>query len=150
MYDTAGSAEHIVKNSLVRSAAISSLSAAEQRGLKVLKEGIESHPRNFTRFLVVTQKSEATNSHPKADKASIVFDTNDTPGALYKTLECFSKSAINLKKLESRPIHGKPWEYMFYLDLEIPEDIALLDEALTQLKTIAPYCRQLGRYKSAP
>lgn len=150
MYDTAGSAEHIVKNSLVRSAAISSLAAAERRGLKVLKEGIESNPHNFTRFLVVTQKSQTDKLEQNPDKASVVFDTADSPGALYKALECFSQNSINLKKLESRPIAGKPWEYMFYLDLEIPEEIQVLDDALEELSKQAPYFRELGRYKSAP
>ena len=150
MYDTAGSAEHIVKNSLVRSAAISSLEAAEKRGLKVLQEGIESHPRNFTRFLVVTQKGADNTDVSGADKASVVFDTADSPGALYKALECFSQAEINLKKLESRPIAGKPWEYMFYLDLEIPEDVETLNTALSSLSEMVPYFRELGRYKAAP
>ena len=150
MYDTAGSAEHIVKNSLVRSAAIASKAAAERLGLTVLAEEIESNPRNFTRFLVVTQKSKADTLGERADKASVVFDTADSPGALYKALECFSQNSINLKKLESRPIAGKPWEYMFYLDVEIPEDSSVLDGALEQLSSQAPYYRELGRYKSAP
>lgn len=150
MYDTAGSAEHIVKNSLVKAAAISSLAAAERLGLKVLAEGIESNPRNFTRFLVVTQKSRVTALDPQADKASLVFDTADSPGALYQALECFSKNSINLKKLESRPIAGKPWEYMFYLDVELPERHETLDAALEELNGQAPYFRELGRYKSAP
>jgi 3-deoxy-7-phosphoheptulonate synthase len=150
MYDTAGSAEHILKNSLVRSAAISSLAAAERLGLTVLEEGIESNPRNFTRFLVVTQKDSAKTLTGTPDKASLVFDTADSPGALYHALECFSQNSINLKKLESRPIAGKPWEYMFYLDVEIPEPSSVLDEALTKLAEQAPYFRELGRYKSAP
>lgn len=150
MYDTAGSAEHIVKNSLVRSAAISSLEAAERLGLNVLQEGIESHPRNFTRFLVVTQKGTAEADANAADKASVVFDTADSPGALYKALECFHQAEINLKKLESRPIAGKPWEYMFYLDLEIPNEVEKLDSALAKLNEISPYFRELGRFKAAP
>lgn len=149
MYDTAGSAEHIVKNSLIRSAAISSKAAAERLGLVVLEEGIESNPRNFTRFLVVTQKSEQEQP-TSADKCSVVFDTADKPGALYQTLECFSKHSINLKKLESRPIAGKPWEYMFYLDVEIPDKPETLNQALEELAGVAPYFRELGRYKSAP
>lgn len=149
MYDTAGSAEHIAQNSLVRSAAISSLSAAERLGLQVLKEGIESHPRNFTRFLVVARK-KTNSAAPEADKASVVFDTADAPGALYKALECFSQNDINLKKLESRPIAGKPWEYTFYLDLEIPSDSEKLEVALQRLRVTSPSYRELGRYKSAP
>ncbi len=147
MYDTAGSADHIVENGLVRSAAISSLAAAERLGLKVLAEGIESHPRNFTRFLVITRKSEQQRP---ADKVSIVFDTENSPGALYKALECFSRHQINLTKLESRPIPGKPWEYMFYLDLVMPEEAGKLDSALTELAPQVPYFRELGRYTAAP
>lgn len=150
MYDTAGSAEHIVKNSLVNAAAISSLAAAERLELNVLSEGIESNPHNFTRFLVVTQKSSTLSTDSSADKASLVFDTADTPGALYQALECFSTYSINLKKLESRPIAGKPWEYMFYLDVQIPPEVDTLDSALERLKIQAPYFRELGRYRSAP
>ena len=80
----------------------------------------------------------------------MVFDTPDSPGALYKALECFHQAEINLKKLESRPIAGKPWEYMFYLDLEIPESVEKLDAALDQLNKISPYFRELGRFKAAP
>lgn len=149
MYDTAGSADHIVQNSMVRSAAISSLAAAERLGLQVLQEGIESHPRNFTRFLVVTRK-ESQSENGQVDKVSIVFDTENSPGALYKALECFSRHQINLNKLESRPIPGKPWEYMFYLDLVMPEDSSLLDSALEELEPQVPYFRELGRYTAAP
>lgn len=149
MYDTAGSADYIVKNGLVKAAAISSLQAAERLGLKVLAEGIESHPRNFTRFLVVTRPERAPG-RGEVDKVSVVFDTADSPGALYTALECFSRYKINLNKLESRPIPGKPWEYMFYLDLVMPEDSMQLNEALRSLISSVPYFRELGRYKAAP
>lgn len=149
MYDTAGSADHIVKNGYVRAAAISSLAAAQRLGLKVLAEGIESNPRNFTRFLVVTRADRARGKGD-IDKVSVVFDTADSPGALYKALECFSRYSINLTKLESRPIPGKPWEYMFYLDLVMPDNPLHLNEALRSLISSVPYFRELGRYKAAP
>ncbi len=149
MYDTAGSADHLVKNAYVRAAAIASSTAAERLKLKILKEGIESHPRNFTRFLVVTHQDDATLPEG-ADKVSIVFDTENSPGSLYQALECFSKHSINLTKLESRPIPGKPWQYTFYLDLVIPEEKEQLDEALRDLKKQVPFARELGRYRSAP
>ena len=149
MYDTAGSADFIVKNGYVRAAAISSLAAAERLGLKVLAEGIESHPRNFTRFLVVTTPERARGKG-EIDKVSVVFDTADAPGALYTALECFSRYSINLSKLESRPIPGKPWEYMFYLDLVMPDNPMHLAEALRSLMASVPYFRELGRYKAAP
>lgn len=149
MYDTAGSADYIVKNGYVRAAAISSLQAAERLGLKVLAEGIESNPRNFTRFLVVT-RPERARGKGDIDKVSVVFDTADSPGALYTALECFSRYNINLTKLESRPIPGKPWEYMFYLDLMMPDNSMHLNEALRSLISSVPYFRELGRYKAAP
>lgn len=149
MYDTAGSADFIVKNGYVRAAAISSLQAAERLGLTVLAEGIESHPRNFTRFLVVT-RPERARGKGEIDKVSVVFQTTDSPGALYKALECFSRFNVNLTKLESRPIPGKPWEYMFYLDLVVPDNPMHLAEALRSLLSNVPYFRELGRYKAAP
>ena len=144
MYDTAGSAVHIKENQLVDSAAISSLEAAERLELNVLQEGIETNPRNFTRFLIVSQKDIEDQ---EADKVSIVFDTAHEPGALLDSLALFKD--INMMKLESRPIQGKPWEYMFYLDLRIPEDPAVLERALTELQAKAPFFRILGRYRAA-
>lgn len=149
MYDTAGSADYIVKNGYVRAAAISSLQAAERLGLTVLAEGIESNSRNFTRFLVIT-RPERARGKGEIDKVSVVFDTADSPGALYKALENFSRYEVNLTKLESRPIPGKPWEYMFYLDLVVPENPMHLAEALRSLMSNVPYFRELGRYKAAP
>ena len=149
MYDTAGSADYIVKNGYVRAAAISSLQAAERLGLQVLAEGIESNSRNFTRFLVIT-RPERARGKGEIDKVSVVFDTADSPGALYKALENFSRYEVNLTKLESRPIPGKPWEYMFYLDLVVPENPMHLAEALRSLRSNVPYFRELGRYKAAP
>jgi prephenate dehydratase len=149
MYDTAGSADYIVKNGYVRAAAISSLQAAQRLGLKVLAEGIESHARNVTRFLVVT-RPERARGKGDIDKVSVVFETADSPGALYAALECFSRYRINLNKLESRPIPGKPWEYMFYLDVVMPDNPMHLAEALRSLVASVPYFRELGRYKAAP
>lgn len=149
MYDTAGSADYIVKNKYVRAAAISSLQAAERLGLTVLAEGIESHARNFTRFVVVTRPDHARGKGD-IDKVSVVFETADSPGALYAALECFSRFNVNMKKLESRPIPGKPWEYMFYLDLAMPDNPMHLAEALRSLMASVPYFRELGRYKAAP
>lgn len=149
MYDTAGSADYLVKSGFVRAAAISSLEAAKRLGLEVLAEGIESHPRNFTRFLVVT-RAENARGRGEVDKVSVVFETADSPGALYHALECFSRFQVNLTKLESRPIPGKPWEYMFYLDLAMPDNPMHLAESLRCLVASVPYFRELGRYPAAP
>ncbi len=84
----------------------------------------------------------------KRDSATEILA--DAPGALYTALECFSRYSINLTKLESRPIPGKPWEYMFYLDLVMPDNPMHLNEALRSLISSVPYFRELGRYKAAP
>ncbi len=146
MYDTAGSAVYLAENKMVDAAAISSKEAAERLGLIILEEGIETHPRNFTRFLIVSKKGEEDR---EADKISIVFDTKHEPGALHEALACFSEFDVNMMKLESRPIPGKPWEYMFYVDLQIPDPPDLLDQALEKLRDQVPFFRVLGRYVSA-
>ncbi len=146
MYDTAGSAAHLKEKGYVRAAAIASVEAAEDMGLAVLKEGIETHPRNFTRFVILTPEGEPD---AEADKVSIVFDTKHEPGALHAALECFSRNQVNMMKLESRPIPGKPWEYMFYVDLSMPDEPERLDRALDELKKRSPFFRLLGRYRKA-
>ena len=95
-------------------------------------------------------RPERARGAGEIDKVSVVFDTADSPGALYKALENFSRYEVNLTKLESRPIPGKPWEYMFYLDLVVPENPMHLAEALRSLISNVPYFRELGRYKAAP
>lgn len=146
VYDTAGSVRHVRDRGLVDAAAIASSEAADLMGMQILRQGIETHPRNFTRFVVLSrQPAEAEG----ADKVSVVFDTEDRPGALYRTLGVFAERGINLHKLESRPIEGKPWEYMFYADLQVPQDRATLEEALARLHEMCPFCRVLGRYRSA-
>ncbi|MCA9797146.1 MAG: prephenate dehydratase, partial [Candidatus Eremiobacteraeota bacterium] len=146
MYDTAGSALYVRDQQLVDAAAIASSEAAERLGMKLLAEGIESHPRNFTRFVIVSRQAPPDQ---QADKVSIVFDTAHEPGALHKCLAIFAEFGINMMKLESRPIPGKPWEYMFYVDLRVPEQPEQLEAALDKLKEIAPFFRVLGRYVSA-
>ena len=81
----------------------------------VLKEGIETNPRNFTRFVVIS-RNESLPGHP--NKSSLIYSVSDKPGALFETLRIFAQNDINIVKLESRPIHSRPWEYMFYVDLE--------------------------------
>ncbi|MFH1155207.1 MAG: 3-deoxy-7-phosphoheptulonate synthase [Pseudomonadota bacterium] len=123
-------------------AAIGSCMAAGIYGMKVLEEAIEDNPRNFTRFVIIATAPDPGCS-PK--KSSIIFATGNRPGALFEVMKIFSENAINMVKLESRPIHGKPWEYMFYADLEtdvLAGDVPLMD--LIGQKT--EYCRVLGTY----
>ena len=117
-YDTAGSVAHIAKENKTGCAAIASAEAAEVYGLEVLKEGIETNPRNYTRFFIVA--GGAGDNAEGADMASVVFSTPDKPGALFHCLQILAEEKLNMKKLESRPIEGKPWEYMFYVDVQLP------------------------------
>jgi len=146
-YDTAGSVAHVKKNKDKQTAAIASVEAAKVNGLEVLKEGIETNPRNYTRFFVIARQEESVPS--PADMASVVFSTVDKPGALFHCLQILADEHLNMKKLESRPIPGKPWEYMFYVDLEIPPEQADYLPALEKLRESADDFRILGVFKAA-
>lgn len=144
--DTAGSVRYLKDHQLKDAAAIASLQAAENLEMTVLQTGIESHPRNFTRFLVLSLDDSPIEA---ADKASLVFATDHSPGALFSALEILARHSINLLKLESRPIPGKPWEYMFYVDVQIPKEPLLLANAEGLLTEKCPFFRSLGRYRAA-
>ena len=144
-YDTAGSVAHVAKVGDPGVAAIANSEAASVYKMKSLKDGIETNPHNYTRFAVLARDSEAEVARPT--KASILFATPDTPGALLSCMAVLSKRDLNLKKLESRPIHGKPWQYMFYLDIELPEDGTVFDAAMEELSAVAIELRLLGRYR---
>src|SRR6056297_2841553 len=113
--DTAYAVKHIKAEGNPSDAAIAGIEAAEVFGMAILEEGIETNPRNYTRFVVISP--HRLDSGDKK-KSSLIFSTGNQPGALFETLKIFADNHVNLVKLESRPIHGKPWEYMFYVDLE--------------------------------
>jgi 3-deoxy-7-phosphoheptulonate synthase len=144
-YDTAGSVAHIAHTGKLENAAIASIEAAKFNKLKVLKEGIETNPQNYTRFVVIAREENAHIKNPT--KASLVFSTLDEPGALFQALKVLADKKLNMKKLESRPIHGKPWEYMFYIDVEIPQEITLFRSVLDELKAYTENLRLLGMYE---
>ncbi|MBN1797604.1 MAG: 3-deoxy-7-phosphoheptulonate synthase [Spirochaetales bacterium] len=144
-YDTAGSVAHIAEMGKTDSAAIASIEAAKFNKLKVLKEGIETNPQNYTRFVIITREENARIENPT--KASLVFSTMDEPGALFQALKVLANKKLNMKKLESRPIPGKPWEYMFYIDVEIPLEITLFKNVLDELKAYTENLRLLGMYR---
>ncbi|MBT9584272.1 3-deoxy-7-phosphoheptulonate synthase [bacterium] len=146
VYDTAGSVHYIKKHQLRDAAAIAARQVAEQLQLEVLQEGIESHPRNFTRFWILERGGMPVIG---ADKASVVFDTPDHPGALHQALGKLTEHNINLHRLESRPIAGKPWEYRFFADLQVPEEADRLLQALAALEEFCPFYRLLGVYRAA-
>jgi chorismate mutase/prephenate dehydratase len=142
-YDTAGSAKLVKEKNLRGAAAIASERAASLYGLDVLQRGIEDFPGNFTRFLVVG-KNEATRTG--TDKTSIVFGTKHVPGSLQKALSELSARGINLTKIESRPIRGRPWEYHFFVDFEGHRSDDACSEALEALERSTTFLKVLGSY----
>jgi 3-deoxy-7-phosphoheptulonate synthase len=126
-----------------QAAAIGSTMAAKIFNMKVLEESIEDNPRNYTRFAIIAKESK---SNHKVSKTSIIFSTGNKPGALFEVMKVFSKYQINLVKLESRPMLGKPWEYMFYADLEADIKDSNLAPVMEELKEKSENLRILGRY----
>jgi 3-deoxy-7-phosphoheptulonate synthase len=124
-------------------AAIGSKEAAQLYEMEILEEGIETNPRNYTRFAVL---GHGPLPNGKKGKSSLIFSTGNRPGALFGALRIFAEEGINLVKLESRPIHGKPWEYMFYVDFEGDITSASLSPLLHELATKTDYMKVLGSY----
>ena len=141
--DTARAVKQIKDSGNPSDAAIAGIDAAETYDMAVLEEGIETNPRNFTRFVVISPHQ--LNSGEKK-KSSLIFSTGNQPGALFETLKIFADNKINLVKLESRPIHGKPWEYMFYVDLEGDVESEAFKPVLNKLLEKIDYIKILGAY----
>lgn len=146
-YDTAGSVAHIAKLNQKENAAIASEAAAKIYGLKILQSNIETNPQNYTRFVVIAREDNSYVANP--NRISIVFATLDKPGALFYALEVLARHSYNMTKLESRPIPGKPWEYMFYVDVALQENISDLKLVLDELKKHTEELRILGLYRSS-
>lgn len=145
-YDTAGSAKMIKEQGLTHCAAVASQRAAQFYGLEILAANIETNPRNYTRFLAVSrEKAERAASN----KTSIIFAAQNVPGALYACMGAFAKRRINLTKLESRPSRDRPWEYVFYADLEGHMEDASCKEALAELREHNALIKILGSYPAA-
>jgi prephenate dehydratase len=143
-YDTAGSVKKIKEERILDGAAIASDLAAKIYGMKILKRGIQDNPENFTRFLVLSTKSPIPRG---ANKTSVVFSVKNLPGALFRCLSAFALRDIDLYKIESRPLHGKPWEYLFYIDFAGNQTDKNCWNALQHLSEIATFWRVLGSYK---
>ena len=152
-YDTAGSAKLIGEKKLANCAAVASKRVSQIYGMQILAEDIQTIPNNYTKFFVVSKEQA---KHAPANKTSLVFATENSPGALYDCLGVFATRGINLTKLESRPSKDEPWEYVFYVDFEghVEDDtcgqaVAALQEMTRFLKILGSYPRTTGSSDSA-
>ena len=170
-YDTAGSVKHVAANGLQDAAGIAGRQAAREYAGKILQAGIEDDKRNFTRFFLIRKlgardkKSHVSRKrrevgHPTvsadylhlipsgANKTSIAFQVKNLPGALFKSLSVFALRDISLSKIESRPMRGRPWEYVFYVDFLRGDDEPARN-ALRHLGEVAEFVKVLGVYPAA-
>jgi 3-deoxy-7-phosphoheptulonate synthase len=145
-YDTAGSVKMIRDEKILDGAAVASAEAAAVYGMEILAEGIEDHPQNYTRFVVI---SRTPRVDARCNKTSLAYATHNEPGALHATLRAFADRGVNLTRLESRPIPGRPWEYMFLVDLEGNVESPGLKEAIAEIAPRTTRLRVLGCYVSA-
>jgi prephenate dehydratase len=147
-YDTAGSAKLIREQRLPGVAAVASMRAAEVYGLTILARDIQTVPGNYTRFVELAREPRAPTARPS--KTVLLLVTAHVPGALYAALGAFALRGINLLKLESRPSREKPWEYVFYLDIEGAPGEAPVDEALAALARHARTVQVFGSFARGP
>jgi prephenate dehydratase len=146
-YDTAGSVKQLVELRDRHAAAIASAAAAEYYGAEILASDIEDNPENYTRFFLVRRSHEAVPDGP-ANKMSLAFSVENKPGSLVAALSELSALGTNLTKIESRPVHGKPWEYIFYVDCQIQSR----EEGIRAIDALRPHCamvKSLGCYMEA-
>lgn len=145
-YDTAGAVKHLKEaGDNQHMAAVASRRAADVYGMCVLEEGIEDNPANFTRFQVISREPVDT-TETGAYKTTIVFSLRNQPGSLFKALSVFALRDIDLTKIESRPLVGRPWEYLFYIDFARPVTDPSAERALAHLDEYAVSLRVLGSY----
>jgi len=147
-YDTAGSVKMVLEEKAPDAAAIGSAVAASIYGGHVLRRSIEDDRRNFTRFFLLNASKRIHRPRQQAKhwKTSLVFTTRNIPGALFRALSAFALRDLNLMKIESRPWHGRPFEYLFYLDFLGQEDEPRVQNALHHLAELADFLRVLGSY----
>jgi len=152
-YDTAGSVKMIMEERPSGAAAIASDLAAKIYGGRILKREIEDDQQNFTRFVLLEPHGatprNSRDARRKPWKTSLVFSTRNIPGALFRALSALALRDLNLVKIESRPLRGKPWEYLFYLDLLGHRDEKPVRNALGHLAEVADFLRILGSYRAA-
>jgi prephenate dehydratase len=150
-YDTAGSVKMLVEDKLTDAAAIASSVAAEIYGARILRRSIESDRQNFTRFFLLRRpdfaRRHATPASQHAQwKTTLVFSTRNVPGSLFRALSAFALRDLNLTKIESRPLRGRPFEYLFYVDFLGRADSPVARNALRHLAELCDFLRVLGCY----
>ena len=143
-YDTAGSVKHVIEGRMKDAAAIAGRGAAAVYGGRILAAGIEDDKQNFTRFFLVRRGRRIL---PGANKTSIAFGLKNIAGALHKALGTFAVRGISLSKIESRPMRGRPWEYVFFVDFMRGND-ELARRTLKALGVVAEMVKVLGVYKA--
>jgi prephenate dehydratase len=147
--DTAGSVREMMESGDKTAAAIAGRLAATHYGAEILRESIQDNAENFTRFVLLLPPEDARRYRPAdARKVSLALRLAHRPGALLASLEPFAKNKVNLLKIESRPIHGRPWEYQFFVDVEA-ENTAQLEQALREVRAATSELRVLGSYQAA-
>lgn len=145
VYDTAGSVRDLLQGGIASAAAIGSRLAADLYGGQVLREAIEDDPQNFTRFLLLSRDEAPPRD---ASKTSLAFVLHSVPGSLHRALGAFASRGVDLAKIESRPLRGRPWEYAFYLDA-MGDPAGAAGEAVAELREMAVSLRVLGSYPAA-
>ena len=143
VYDTAGAVKMVAAGNDIHIAAIASHRAAEIYGMKILAENIEDDPSNFTRFLTISCDPVKPQGQTKT---TIVFSLKHQPGALHRALAAFANHNIDLTKIESRPLIGRPWEYLFYIDFAGDSDDPTITGALSELQKETLTLRVFGSY----
>ncbi|MBS1829960.1 MAG: prephenate dehydratase [Acidobacteria bacterium] len=146
-YDTAGSVKTIMEEKATDAAAIASAVASEIYGAHILKRSIEDDRQNYTRFFLLERPAKKRAGEGGGErKTSLVFTTRNTPGALFRALSAFALRDLSLTKIESRPLRGKPFEYLFYVDVLADVADAKMQKALGHLEELADFLRVLGCY----
>lgn len=144
-HDTASSVLMVKQGARKQAAAIAGREAAELHGMEILAESIETNKQNYTRFIVLEPQAGSAKG---ATKTSLIIRTSHQPGALYSALGVFAERGINLTKLQSRPIIGKAWHYIFYVDVDAGLQDSRLEEALKLLSQQGCEVKMLGSYQA--
>ena len=147
-YDTAGAVKHVMAEGLNDTAAIAAELAAQEYGAEVLEPSVEDHAENYTRFLTLVPEASPVQGGGGADKLSVVFALEHRPGSLIRALEVIGEAGLNLTKIESRPVPGRPWEYLFFVDARYGAG-EQAERAVAGLRERCTMVRVMGRYRAA-